>query len=62
MLGLEFGSLARRSTLGAIVRKSPAEFDLHAVARWLALFVSMFCLSAVFALSAVSTPCHLHAW
>ena len=42
MLGLELGSLARRSVSSAMGRKVLAEFDPQLVARWLDLFASMF--------------------
>ena len=41
MLGLEFGSLARRSVLSAGGRKVLAEFDLLPVAQWRELFAPL---------------------
>ena len=61
MLGLELGSLARRSVSSAMGRKVLAEFDPQLVARWLDLFASMFLplcgpCSLRFQLLAISEP------
>ena len=60
MLGLEFGSLARRSVLSAMGRKVLAESDLHVMARWLDLFASMFlplcALCALCGFNSLSSP------